>query len=62
MRVGNVKWVRLGEYIEQFRQKCANNDAIVTVNRKFGTKECGFIIDYIGQRAVEQIDEHSERT
>ena len=38
MRASNVKWVRLGEYIEQFRQKCANNDAIVSgvdINKQF---------------------------
>ena len=38
MGVNNVKWVRLGDYIEQFRQKCANNDAIVSgvnINKQF---------------------------
>ena len=38
MGAGNVKWVRLGDYIEQFRQKCANNNAIVSgvdINKQF---------------------------
>lgn len=38
MGASNVKWVRLGDYIEQFRQKCANNDAIVSgvdINKQF---------------------------
>lgn len=38
MGASNVKWVRLGDYIEQFRHKCANNDAIVSgvdINKQF---------------------------
>ena len=38
MEAGNVKWVRLGDYIEQFRQKCVNNNAIVSgvdINKQF---------------------------
>lgn len=38
MGTSHVKWVRLGDYIEQFRQKCANNDAIVSgvdINKQF---------------------------
>ncbi len=38
MEGNNVKWVRLGDYIEQFRQKCANNKAIVSgvdINKRF---------------------------
>lgn len=38
MDVGNVKQVRLGDYIEQFRQKCANSEAIVSgvdINKQF---------------------------
>ena len=38
MGTSNVKWVRLGDYIEQFRHKCANNDAIVSgvdINKQF---------------------------
>ncbi len=38
MRTSHVKWVRLGDYIEQFRHKCANNDAIVSevdINKQF---------------------------
>lgn len=38
MESSGVKWVRLGDYIEQFRQKCANNKAIVSgvdINKRF---------------------------
>ncbi len=38
MRGSHVKWVRLGDYIEQIRQKCANNDTIVSgvdINKQF---------------------------
>lgn len=38
MGASNVRWVRLGDYIEQFRHKCANNDAIVSgvdINKQF---------------------------
>lgn len=38
MESSSVKWVRLGDYIEQFRQKCANNKAIVSgvdINKRF---------------------------
>lgn len=38
MKAGNVKWVRLGDYIEPFKQRCANNDAIVSgvdINKQF---------------------------
>lgn len=38
MKNSSVKWVRLGDYIEQFRQKCANNKAIVSgvdINKRF---------------------------
>lgn len=38
MDAGNVKQVRLGDYIEQFRQKCANSEAIVSgvdINKQF---------------------------
>ncbi len=38
MGASNVKWVRLGDYIERFRHKCANNDAIVSgvdINKQF---------------------------
>ena len=38
MESGSVKWGRLGDYIEQFRQKCANNKAIVSgvdINKRF---------------------------
>jgi len=38
MGTSNVKWVRLGDYIERFRHKCANNDAIVSgvdINKQF---------------------------
>lgn len=38
MESGGVKWGRIGDYIEQFRQKCANNKAIVSgvdINKRF---------------------------
>lgn len=38
MGASNVKWIRLGDYIEQFKHKCANNDAIVSgvdINKQF---------------------------
>ena len=38
MESSGVKWVRLGDYIEQFRHKCANNKAIVSgvdINKRF---------------------------
>lgn len=38
MGASNVKWIRLGNYIEQFKHKCANNDAIVSgvdINKQF---------------------------
>ncbi len=38
MENSGVKWVRLGDYIEQFKQKCANNEAVVSgvdINKQF---------------------------
>ena len=38
MKCSGVKWVRLGDYIEQFKQKCANNEAVVSgvdINKQF---------------------------